>query len=394
MSDRAATPTRNGTPRITTPGDAPNVLLVSGDPHWMAAVGDAVTAEGGRLERLPVEDAIGRLAGSGPALSHVLVDPVAARDLTSALIDLASDGDGPRPRLLLLGPDGQKGTPAIPAPDPAIVAASLAVPRDQIEQNEPGLEAADLQAAIDGDMIQTWYQPIVSTRDRRVVAVEVLARLRHPIHGAVGPDWFVARFEDAGLSSPMTDVVSAQALTALTGPRFAGLNVAMALNYPLRVLTHPDAARILDDRRAALGLTPDQVQIELTESRPVDNFAVLGRAVERLRTFGYQVLIDDVGPAVPNLQMLLALPFSGLKLDKGIVRMIGSRDAGGTYAPTVIDQALARGMTIVAEGVETQKHWDQVRALGVHEAQGYFIARPLPAAAVRVWMENWAAKAP
>ncbi len=99
----------------------------------------------------------------------------------------------------------------------------------------------------------------------------------------------------------------------------------MALNYPLKVLSHPEAAANLDERRAALGLTPEQVQIELTESRPVEDFAALGRSLEHLRALGYRISIDDVGPAVKNLARLLTLPFTGLKLDKSITRMIGTR---------------------------------------------------------------------
>jgi EAL domain-containing protein (putative c-di-GMP-specific phosphodiesterase class I) len=224
------------------------------------------------------------------------------------------------------------------------------------------------------------------------MAVEVLARLNHPTHGTVTPDWFVPRFEDAGLSFTLTDLVSTRALADLTGPGFTGLGLAMALNYPLKVLSHPEAAANLDERRESLGLTPEQVQIELTESRPVEDFAALGRSLEHLRALGYRISIDDVGPAVKNLDRLLALPFTGLKLDKGIVRLIGTQGPGASMAPMVFEKALARGLTVVAEGVETQEMWDRLRALGVQEAQGYFIARPLPAAAVPVWLEAWRAK--
>ncbi len=133
------------------------------------------------------------------------------------------------------------------------------------------------------------------------------------------------------------------------------------------------------------------MQIELTESRPVEDFAALGRSLERLRTLGYRISIDDVGPAVKNLDKLLMLPFTGLKLDKSIVRLIGSPGPGSLVAPLVLDQARARGLTVVAEGVETRDMWEKLRALGVQEAQGYYIARPLPAAAVPVWLEAWRA---
>jgi EAL domain-containing protein (putative c-di-GMP-specific phosphodiesterase class I) len=80
-------------------------------------------------------------------------------------------------------------------------------------------------------------------------------------------------------------------------------------------------------------------------------------------------------------------------LDKGIVRMLGTHGPGASVVPRVLEQALAHGLNVVAEGVETAEMWERLRALGVQEAQGYFIARPLPAAAVPVWLEAWRANA-
>ena len=131
------------------------------------------------------------------------------------------------------------------------------------------------------------------------------------------------------------------------------------------------------------------MRIELTKSRPVEDFGALGRSLETLRALGYRISIDDAGPAVKNLPRLLTLPFTGLKLDKTIVRQIGGLGPGGSLAPRVIEQAHARGMTVVAGGVETRDMWDRLPGLSTREARGYFIARPLPAAAVPAWLEAW-----
>jgi EAL domain-containing protein (putative c-di-GMP-specific phosphodiesterase class I) len=350
-----------------------------------------VAAEGGVVETLSARAAVARLASAGPHLSHVLVDQNDAGGLLETLSELTSDTASPEVTLLLLGDQATEhsGTRVIASADRHAVAASLAVSHFPYERNEPTLPAVELLEVVTGAMIETRYQPIVRIADRRSMAVEVLARLNHPTHGTVTPDWFVPRFEDAGLSFTLTDLVSTRALADLTSPGFAGLGLAMALNYPLKVLSHPEAAANLDERREALGLTPDQVQIELTESRPVEDFAALGRSLGHLRTLGYRISIDDVGPAVKNLDRLLALPFTGLKLDKGIVQMIGTQGPGASVAPRIFEKAMARGLTVVAEGVENQEMWDRLRALGVQEAQGFFIARPLPAAAVSVWLEAW-----
>jgi EAL domain-containing protein (putative c-di-GMP-specific phosphodiesterase class I) len=371
-----------------------DVLLVSDDPRWTASVREAVAAEGGVVETVTARAAVARLASAGPHLSHVLVDQSDADGLLETLTELTSDTASPEVTLLVLGGSDTEhfGSRVIASADRQSVATSLAVRHFPFERNEPTLPTVELLEVVTGAMIETRYQPIVRIADRKAMAVEVLARLNHPTHGPVTPDWFVPRFEDAGLSFTLTDLVSTRALADLTGPGFAGLGLAMALNYPLKVLSHPEAAANLDARRESLGLTPEQVHIELTESRPVEDFAALGRSLDHLRVLGYQISIDDVGPAVKNLDRLLTLPFTGLKLDKGIVRLIGTKGAGASMAPRVFEKALARGLTVVAEGVETQEMWDRLHALGVHEAQGYFIARPLPTAAVSVWLEAWRPK--
>ena len=184
----------------------------------------------------------------------------------------------------------------------------------------------------------------------------------------------------------MTDLVSTLAMAD-----HRAMDIAMALNYPLDVLSRPEAARRLDEKREVWGIPASHIVIELTESRPVEDFAALGRSLENLRALGYRASIDDVGPAVKNLDRLLTLPFTGLKLDKSIVRALcGGGGPDACHASRAIEQAHARGLSIVAEGVETRQMWDHLRARDVQEAQGYFVARPLPAAAVPVWRKAWA----
>jgi EAL domain-containing protein (putative c-di-GMP-specific phosphodiesterase class I) len=373
-----------------------HVLLVSDDPGWTTPVREAVAAEGGVVETVSASAAMVRLAGAGARLSHVLVDHNGADGLLGALSDLISDTASAGTALLLLGQHTQTpriGAPVIPLADRHAIAASLAVPSTPVRHNQPSLPPAELLEVVDGEMIEARYQPIVRLADRSIAAVEVLARLNHPVHGTLTPDWFVPRFEDAGLSFTLTDLVLTRAFADRTGAHFTGLDLPIGLNYPLKVLSHPTAAASLDERCRMVGLSADQVQIELTESRPVEDFAMLGLSLDHLRSLGYRILIDDVGPGVKNLERLLTLPFTGLKLDKGIVRLIGTKGPGASYAPRVIDQARARGLNVVAEGVETQDCWDLLLELGVQEVQGYFIARPLPPAAVRVWMDAWHAMA-
>jgi EAL domain-containing protein (putative c-di-GMP-specific phosphodiesterase class I) len=159
------------------------------------------------------------------------------------------------------------------------------------------------------------------------------------------------------------------------------------------VLLQPAALDRLEEQRIAAGLPADYIVIELTESRPVDDIPKLRRSLERLRGLGYGVAIDDVGPAVPRLAPLLELPFTSLKLDKELVQQVDDSAEIRAFLANTIVQAKARGLIVVAEGVETGAIWNRMRDLGADEIQGFLAARPLPVAAVPIWWDAWMGQA-
>jgi hypothetical protein len=176
-----------------------DVLLVSDDPRWTTSVREAVAAEGGVVETVSARAAVARLASAGTHLSHILVDRNGAEGLLDTLADLTSDTASAEVTLLVLG-SSSNAAPwprVIPMADRQSVAESLAVRQLPACHNEPTLAPPELLEVVNGEMIETRYQPIVRIADRAVTAVEVLARLNHPTHGTVTPDWFVPRFEDA-----------------------------------------------------------------------------------------------------------------------------------------------------------------------------------------------------
>ena len=251
------------------------------------------------------------------------------------------------------------------------------------------MQLADLRDALRGSMIETRYQPIVRMSDRRPMALEALARLNHPKFGTLMPDYFVPQIESAGLAGELTERVSARSFADMTGPFLTGLGLQITVNFPLDVILMPEALARLEGQRDAAGIPADHVIVELTESRPVQDFEALRCSLELLRQLGYRIAIDDVGPAVPRLAPLLDLPFTSLKLDKDLVQKIETDPEIEAFLARTTEAAHQRGLTVVAEGVETVGIWDHVRAIGVDAAQGYLVARPLPVAAVPIWMEAW-----
>ena len=121
---------------------------------------------------------------------------------------------------------------------------------------------------------------------------------------------------------------------------------------------------------------------------------MLRRSLERLRSLGYGAAIDDAGPAVPRLAELLDLPFTSLKLDKSLVKDMTTCVATRDSVAATITRGQRHGLTVVAEGVESAAVWDQMRALGVDEAQGFLVACPLPLAALPVWSSTWGGQDP
>jgi EAL domain-containing protein (putative c-di-GMP-specific phosphodiesterase class I) len=378
-----------GWPRASS-GPEINLLLVSSCPTWLQAVRHA-TRElgGGDILTCDARGALAQLAGTTSHYSHLLVDRNDAEGLLDELAELATEVAAPVTDMLVLG--------SADARRPHLRVVSTATSRFVAEalmttsppRGGPGMDLAELRAALRGAMVEARYQPVIRIADRRPVGLEALARLNHPVHGTLLPDRFVPQIEDAGLAAELTGLVSERAFADLAGPFLAERDLWMSVNFPLDVLLQPAALDRLEEQRIAAGLAASQIVVELTESRPVEDIPMLRRSLERLRDLGYGAAIDDVGPAVPRLAPLLELPFTSLKLDKELIQQVGCSAEIRTFLAETIAQGRAHGLTIVAEGVETDAIWEQMRQLGVDEVQGFRAARPLPVAAVPIWWDAW-----
>ncbi len=254
------------------------------------------------------------------------------------------------------------------------------------------LPPGELRAALSGAMIEARYQPIVCLADRAPVGLEALARLNHPTRGRMLPHRFVPQMEDAGLAQLLTQRIASRAFIDMAGA-LAPHRLGVTLNFPLDVLLVPDALAMLDEQRRLAAIDADRVVIELTESRPVEDLAALRGATERLRQLGYGVAIDDVSPDVPQLDALLELPFSALKLDKTMVHRLDEAEPRA-FVGRVIAAATARGLTIIAEGVESAAVWHRLHGLGVDHAQGFLVARAMQVDDVPGWLVRWAKRRP
>ncbi|HEY1935004.1 MAG TPA: EAL domain-containing protein [Acetobacteraceae bacterium] len=251
------------------------------------------------------------------------------------------------------------------------------------------MHPTELDAALNSATIEARYQPIVRIADRTPVALEALARLNHPTRGTLMPEWFVPQMEESGLAARLTELIVDRALADLASPLLVAETLRLSLNFPLDVLLLPDALERLDRKRRDAGIAASRIVLEMTESRPVEDLAGLAAVLEKLRVDGYRVSIDDVLPAMPRLDELLQLPFGSLKFDRSVVQGQNTSPELLTFMQRVIAIAHGRRLVIVAEGVEDVPTWQRLAELGVELAQGFLIARSMPADAVPGWLEAW-----
>jgi diguanylate cyclase (GGDEF)-like protein/PAS domain S-box-containing protein len=237
-----------------------------------------------------------------------------------------------------------------------------------------------LRSAIQNEHFVLQYQPMVDLVSERVVGFEALLRWQHPERGLVGPDTFVPLAEACGLIVPIGQWVLAAAVREAS--RWAGpLRVAVNIS-PLQLMAQ-DFVEGLVQVLATVGLPPQRLEIEVTESI-FEGDAERARAVlERVMALGCCVCLDDFGSGHASLDYLRKLHFSAIKIDRGFVKgaLAGHQESLATVRAIV---AMTQGleMASIAEGVETAEELALMRDLGCTRVQGYYFGRPMDSSAI------------
>ena len=234
-----------------------------------------------------------------------------------------------------------------------------------------------LRRALDADELVLHYQPQVRVADGRLTGVEALVRWQHPERGLLPPGQFVPLAEEAGLIVPLGARVLEEACRQAQAWRRAGTPVVVWVNVSPVQVAQPDLARRVAGVLDATGVDPALIGLELTES------ALLADAssVVALSELGVRLAIDDFGTGYSSLDHLRRFPFDLVKIDRSFVAALdGAR--GTAIVAAVVGLAHALGLEALAEGVETEAQHDALRGIGCDLAQGFWFARPEPAATV------------
>jgi EAL domain-containing protein (putative c-di-GMP-specific phosphodiesterase class I) len=249
--------------------------------------------------------------------------------------------------------------------------------------------ADELRAAIANGELVNYYQPKVKTDTLRVVGVETLVRWRHPVDGIVFPDQFIGVAEAHGLIDDLTRAVLSGAFAQAKVWEDAGLMLRVAVNLSMDNLSNLGFFDEVVGLASRAGIPPQMVELEVTETRLMQDLRIPLEILSRLRLKRFKLSIDDFGIGNSSLAQLRDLPFDELKIDQSFVHGAHANDKLRAMFDSSLHLAKQLGMETVAEGVEDQADWDFVRKSECDIAQGYFIARPMPATEIPGWVQSW-----
>jgi diguanylate cyclase (GGDEF)-like protein len=249
--------------------------------------------------------------------------------------------------------------------------------RDKVELER------DLGTALDHDELELHYQSAIALADGEPYVFEALLRWNHPVRGRVSPVDFIPVAEDTGHIIEIGAWVLREACEfAVTASRELGRPVAMSVNVSPHQLAAGNLHEVVVIALGASGLPADRLVLEVTEGVLVRDLDQVRATLQGLRDLGVRVAIDDFGTGFSSLSYLRDLPADVVKIDRSFVNDLGAdRDADALVA-SIIAMAGSLGLSVVAEGVETEQQAAVLRGLGCAYAQGFLWSRPVPGASV------------
>jgi EAL domain-containing protein (putative c-di-GMP-specific phosphodiesterase class I) len=242
---------------------------------------------------------------------------------------------------------------------------------------------SDLRTAGARQELTLRYQPVVTLATLRPVEVEALIRWDHRRRGALLPADFIALSEESGLMVPMGQWVLREACRQTRAWQGDGGAGTAALVVGVNLSASQFERSTLPEEIGAIlretGLPPSRLQLEVSEAVLMRDDPQMLHRLEALKSIGVRLAIDDFGTGYASLSYLKRLPMDGLKIDRSLVKGVGSDAEDTAIVRAVVTLARSLGIVVTAEGVETGEQLFQLRALGCDQGQGYYFARPVSA---------------
>jgi len=239
--------------------------------------------------------------------------------------------------------------------------------------------AGELRRAITEDEIVLHFQPKTRMATGEVTGVEALARWRHPTEGMISPSEFIPIAEQTNLLHALTERILDRALSQLREWHARGFDLTMAVNLSMRNLLDAKLADQVAQRLRRNGIEPSYLELELTEGMLMADPRRAMEILSRLKEVGVGLSVDDFGTGYSSLAYLKDLPVDAIKIDRSFVMGMENEPRNAAIVRSTVDLGRNLGLEVVAEGVETQAAYDELARLGCDYAQGFLLARPLPA---------------
>jgi EAL domain-containing protein (putative c-di-GMP-specific phosphodiesterase class I) len=211
-------------------------------------------------------------------------------------------------------------------------------------------------------------------------------RWEHPQRGLLVPERFIALAEHTGMIRPLTYHVLRSALAQSRAWQDMGYELVISVNVSAGNLLDPDLPANVKALLAESDVSANLLELELTESTIMADPARALQVLQELRALGIGLSIDDFGTGYSSLAYLRELPVTELKIDKSFILGMTADSPNATIVRSTIDLGRNLGLQVVAEGVDSQKVWDQLHDLGCGLAQGYFLSEPMPADRLTQWL--------
>ena len=242
--------------------------------------------------------------------------------------------------------------------------------------------ASALHLALDREEFTVHYQPVVDLSTGALVSAEALLRWEHPERGFISPAEFIPLAEETGLIVPIGTWVLDQACRQLAQWQTIDPKMTVAVNLSVRQMAAPTITDVIDQALSRARALPAGLCLELTESLLMDDPDYYATTLAQIKALGVQLAVDDFGTGYSSLSYLKRFPVDIVKIDKAFVDGLGTDPNDTALVTAIIAMADALTLDVIAEGVETAEQVAQLKHLRCPRAQGFYLARPMPAAAL------------
>ncbi len=247
----------------------------------------------------------------------------------------------------------------------------------------------ELRHALNKNQFELYYQPKVNAQIDKVIGLEALIRWNHPEKGLVGPPSFIPFAEESSFIEELGKWVIWEACRQMHEWRnHQDLIVPIAVNVSIKQFILTDIPTFVEETLTEFDLSPQCLEIEITESVLSQHSQLLQSSVERLRNFGVKISIDDFGTGYSSITHLKQIRIDAIKIDRSFISSLPVNQEDSAIVSALITLARELHIQIIAEGVETQEQLEYLLAKGCKEFQGYYFSRPLPAKKVIEFISN------